>query len=407
MDRLRPAVASRARRHAHRRTAREPAHRGRLTRAVARSSPSRSSPSRVGDVGRRTPSTPSHSRPTARTSSARRRAACSSSGSSRRPLLPERATTALALAPPTLAAKLQAHTSTIYSLAFAPGDMLITGSDEEMRGWRWSQLLAGAWRRPSSCATRARAAARRRRPAARDERARGRRGGGAAVLGVGRRQRVRVGPQDALARARVRGARADLLHCLALCPQRRQLFSGSEDARAPAVGRARPQVRPGAPLPTRRRSARPAERRRRRRAAGARAPRSTPTRTGWSRGGATASCARWSARRSRASRACRPPRRRRRCASRRAPAPPCSPSAPRPRSTVEADGRVRDARDDVVAVGVGARHPRHRRRRRAARRDGGRVGRVGPLRRPFAPRDRRPHRRLTLSGRLFEFTVIH
>ncbi len=52
-------------------------------------------------------------------------------------------TTALALAPPTLAAKLQAHTSTIYSLAFAPGDMLITGSDEEMRGWRWSQLLAG------------------------------------------------------------------------------------------------------------------------------------------------------------------------------------------------------------------------------------------------------------------------
>ena len=138
-------------------------------------------------------------------------------------------TTALALAPPTLTGKLQAHTSTIYSLAFAPGDMLITGSDEEMRGWRWSQLLAGTvaplfeLRNPTHAL---------------------RRGGvgplpetnalavdAAAGLLYSASGDGNAYAWDLKTHSRVRAyeGHTDLLHCLALCPQRRQLFSGSED----------------------------------------------------------------------------------------------------------------------------------------------------------------------------------
>ena len=123
---------------------------------------------------------------------------------------------------------MQAHTSTIYSLAFAPGDMLITGSDEEMRGWRWSQLLAGTvaplfeLRNPTHAL---------------------RRGGvgplpetnalavdAAAGLLYSASGDGNAYAWDLKTHSRVRAyeGHTDLLHCLALCPQRRQLFSGSE-----------------------------------------------------------------------------------------------------------------------------------------------------------------------------------
>ena len=52
----------------------------------------------------------------------------------------------LSFAPPTLCGTVQAHGCAIYSLTFAPsaegGHLLLSGSDEEIRGWRMDELVA-------------------------------------------------------------------------------------------------------------------------------------------------------------------------------------------------------------------------------------------------------------------------
>ena len=60
-------------------------------------------------------------------------------------LPPPDASDPLSFAPPKLCGSVQAHGCAIYSLAFAPsegGHLVLSGSDEEIRGWRLKDLLA-------------------------------------------------------------------------------------------------------------------------------------------------------------------------------------------------------------------------------------------------------------------------
>ena len=141
----------------------------------------------------------------------------------------------LSFAPPTLCGTVQAHGCAIYSLAFAPaaegGHLLLSGSDEEIRGWRVAELVA-----PDAA------------PSAKlqlqNPRGELRRGGlgplsetSALVLdpssgvlysaaGDGNAYAWDLGTQQCTGSFK---GHSDLLHCLSLRSRQRQLLSGSED----------------------------------------------------------------------------------------------------------------------------------------------------------------------------------
>ena len=141
----------------------------------------------------------------------------------------------LSFAPPTLCGTVQAHGCAIYSLTFAPaaegGHLLLSGSDEEIRGWRVAELVA-----PDAA------------PSAKlqlqNPRGELRRGGlgplsetSALVLdpssgvlysaaGDGNAYAWDLGTQQCTGSFK---GHSDLLHCLSVRSRQRQLLSGSED----------------------------------------------------------------------------------------------------------------------------------------------------------------------------------
>ena len=140
----------------------------------------------------------------------------------------------LSFTPPELCASVQAHRGAIYSLSFAPssgsGHVLLSGSDEEIRGWRVEQLAAGG--DPQAVLE------------LQNPRGELRRGGlgplsetsalaldpvsGAlySAAGDGNAYAWDLTAQKCVGRFSGHG---DLLHCLAVRSKQRQLLSGSED----------------------------------------------------------------------------------------------------------------------------------------------------------------------------------
>ena len=141
----------------------------------------------------------------------------------------------LSFAPPTLCGTVQAHGCAIYSLAFAPsaegGHLLLSGSDEEIRGWRMDELVA-----PNAAPTA--------KLQLQNPRGELRRGGlgplsetSALVLdpssgvlfsaaGDGNAYAWDLGTQKCTGSFK---GHSDLLHCLSVRSRQRQLLSGSED----------------------------------------------------------------------------------------------------------------------------------------------------------------------------------